>query len=376
MGFKMKSPYGKGSHDTSSSHGTNSNYGKSGAPSMLGNILTGGMMGLGKKLFGKGKGGQACPPGQQAPQTPGNPPPQPAAPAPAAPVTPAPEEQVAAGATMKKELKTGAPKIGEKHIPGETPNQRDERKFQEQKKSITEKDWKEIDSQMGPNWVRNKNNQYDYVGPRDKKAKKATKEKTLRGVKEGEKWGEKAGAPKTTDWGSRMHDMSLSSKEREKARVKYWQRKDDREGKTDERMKEAGHQAWHRRPDGTVIAGTKEFVEGVKQGKIKESQRSKEAKKAGAPLANPNYKDLRKMKRPKSRVPSKPMTAEQKKRMEKMAGEKKVMKKAGPPLKGILRKGDEMVRDLGDKYNKSSIGRAMAKADKWVANLGRKKKNK
>ena len=90
----MKSPYGKGSHDTSSSHGSNSNYGKSGAPSMLGNILTGGMLGLGKKLMGKGKGGQACPPGQQAPQTPGNPPPQPAAPAPAAaaaPVTPAPE---------------------------------------------------------------------------------------------------------------------------------------------------------------------------------------------------------------------------------------------------------------------------------------------
>ena len=120
MGFKMKSPYGKGSHDTSSSHGSNSNYGKSGAPSMLGNILTGGMLGLGKKLMGKGKGGQACPPGQQAPQTPGNPPPQPAAPAPAAaaaPVTPAPEEQQVAGAQMHKSLKAGAPKVSDDDVP-------------------------------------------------------------------------------------------------------------------------------------------------------------------------------------------------------------------------------------------------------------------
>tara|TARA_R100001443_G_scaffold107131_1_gene116821 strand:- start:102 stop:722 length:621 start_codon:yes stop_codon:yes gene_type:complete len=61
----------------------------------------------------------------------------------------------------------------------------------------------------------------------------------------------------------------------------------------------------------------------------------------------------------------------------KMMAKKKgapMAKKEGAPLKGILRKGDKMVKDLGDKYSKSSLGKAMGKADKFIANLGKKKK--
>ena len=55
MAFKMNNPYGKGSHDNSSKHGTNKNYQKSGPPINLMDPL-----GIGKRvknmaqnLFGK-----------------------------------------------------------------------------------------------------------------------------------------------------------------------------------------------------------------------------------------------------------------------------------------------------------------------------------
>ena len=50
--FKIPNFYGEGSHNTSSNHGTNKNYQKSGAPNLLkniGNAMTGGLAG---KLFG------------------------------------------------------------------------------------------------------------------------------------------------------------------------------------------------------------------------------------------------------------------------------------------------------------------------------------
>lgn len=100
------------------SHGTNSNFTKSGAPGMLGNILTGGMMGLGKKLFGKKKGGgKPCPPGADPAAAAATPEAAAAAPE-AAAATPAAapvaEDPTATAATMKKGLKRGAPKDKEK----------------------------------------------------------------------------------------------------------------------------------------------------------------------------------------------------------------------------------------------------------------------
>jgi len=56
MAYKMK---GAPMHDTSSKHGTNANYKKSGAPISLGKILD--PLGLKKKLFGGGN--KPCPPG-------------------------------------------------------------------------------------------------------------------------------------------------------------------------------------------------------------------------------------------------------------------------------------------------------------------------
>jgi hypothetical protein len=66
MAHKMK---GFPMQDTSSKHGTNKNYQKSGAPFDFGKILD--PLGLKDKLFG-GKGGK-CPPQQQAAQVVGGP---------------------------------------------------------------------------------------------------------------------------------------------------------------------------------------------------------------------------------------------------------------------------------------------------------------
>ncbi len=69
MAYTMK---GAPMYDTSSKHGTNANYKKSGAPGLLGKILD--PLGLKNKiggLFGgKGKGG-ACPPAGAGAGTPG-----------------------------------------------------------------------------------------------------------------------------------------------------------------------------------------------------------------------------------------------------------------------------------------------------------------
>ena len=95
MAFKMK---GAPMHDTSSKHGTNTNYKKSGAPGLLGKILD--PLGLNNKLMG---GGKNCPPAGQ---------PQQAAPAPDAPAQPAAPAPAAAAATdpaaapMKEDLLT------------------------------------------------------------------------------------------------------------------------------------------------------------------------------------------------------------------------------------------------------------------------------
>jgi hypothetical protein len=103
MAFKMK---GAPMHDTSSKHGTNANYKKSGAPGLLGKIMDPlGLFKKGKQMLGKGN----CPPAGQpqpaaaapAPDAPA----QPAAPAPAAAAAPDP----AAAAPMKESLKKGAP---------------------------------------------------------------------------------------------------------------------------------------------------------------------------------------------------------------------------------------------------------------------------
>ena len=110
MAYKMK---GAPMYDTSSKHGTNANYKKSGAPNMFGGL--GKMMdplGLFKKKGGKGR---ACPPAAAAaapvdgaaaaaPAVP-TPAAQGAAAAPAA----AAEEEAAAPTMMKKGLKNGAP---------------------------------------------------------------------------------------------------------------------------------------------------------------------------------------------------------------------------------------------------------------------------
>ena len=103
MAFKMK---GAPMQDTSSKHGTNANYKKSGAPGLLGKILD--PLGLKKKLMG---GNKNCPPPQGAQQAAApapDAPAQPAAPAPAAAAPAAPEE-AAAPTMMKKGLKNGAP---------------------------------------------------------------------------------------------------------------------------------------------------------------------------------------------------------------------------------------------------------------------------
>ena len=85
-------------HDTSSKHGTNANYKKSGAPGLLGKILD--PLGLKNKLMG----GKDCPPaaGARPAAVPGAAPAQPAGPAPStpAPATASVAEE-ASPATMK-----------------------------------------------------------------------------------------------------------------------------------------------------------------------------------------------------------------------------------------------------------------------------------
>jgi len=108
MAFKMK---GAPMHDTSSKHGTNANYQKSGAPGLLGKILD--PLGLKKKIFGGDKGGN-CPPQQAAQaQIGGAKPVEPVTPAAAAPAAAAPAAAAApdpaAAAPMKEGLKNGAP---------------------------------------------------------------------------------------------------------------------------------------------------------------------------------------------------------------------------------------------------------------------------
>jgi len=92
--------------DTSSKHGTNANYKKSGAPGLLGKIMDPlGIMGKAKGLLG-GKG-KPCPPAQGAQQAAApapDAPAQPAAPAPAAAAPAVPEE---AAAPMKDKFKVG-----------------------------------------------------------------------------------------------------------------------------------------------------------------------------------------------------------------------------------------------------------------------------
>jgi hypothetical protein len=106
MAFKMK---GAPMHDTSSKHGTNANYKKSGAPGLLGKILD--PLGLKKKIFG-GKGGNCPPaPGGDPAAAPAAKPAEPAAAAPAAaaPAAAAPEEAAAAAAPMKEGLMKDSP---------------------------------------------------------------------------------------------------------------------------------------------------------------------------------------------------------------------------------------------------------------------------
>lgn len=98
MAFKLP---GAPMHDTSSKHGANANYKKSGVPGLLGKILD--PLGLKNKLMG---GGKNCPPAGQ---------PQAAAPAPDAPAQPAAPAPAAAAATdpaaapMKEDLMTERP---------------------------------------------------------------------------------------------------------------------------------------------------------------------------------------------------------------------------------------------------------------------------
>jgi hypothetical protein len=108
MAHKMK---GFPMMDTSSKHGTNANYKKSGPPNLLGKLMDPlGMMGKAKSLFG-GKN-KPCPPAQPAAPVPApDAPAQPAAPAPVAAAAPDP----AAAVPMKKNLKVGAPKLEDKN---------------------------------------------------------------------------------------------------------------------------------------------------------------------------------------------------------------------------------------------------------------------
>jgi hypothetical protein len=121
MGFKMK---GASAHDTSSKHGTNTNYQKSGAPGFLDNLMKGkgalgalnplGAIGSRLGLFGKNKGGGG-PPVAPNRNLPAPPPAEPAiatatTPAPALEAVPAVAEE-AVPMTMKKKLKVGAPKL-------------------------------------------------------------------------------------------------------------------------------------------------------------------------------------------------------------------------------------------------------------------------
>ena len=70
-------------------------------------------------------------------------------------------------------------------------------------------------------------------------------------------------------------EKELTAEEKRAKEIKMWQRKDDASGKTDELMREQGHEAWYRKDDGTIVAGTEDFVAGVKSGKIKESKTKK-----------------------------------------------------------------------------------------------------
>ena len=115
MAYKMK---GAPMIANTKSHGTNANYKKSGAPFFggIGNVLTGGVSGLAKSLFGRKKN-RNCPKpaevGAPGPNTPAGanpanpntvaPPPAAAAPAPApAPAAAAPVEEEVPAAPMKR----------------------------------------------------------------------------------------------------------------------------------------------------------------------------------------------------------------------------------------------------------------------------------
>ena len=102
MAYKMK---GAPMQDTSSNHGTNANYKKSGAPGFMSSLMD--PLGLKNKiggLFGKG-GGKPCPPAAPAAQAP--PVDAPAQPVTAAPVVAAPAvaEEAVPAVPMKKNLK-------------------------------------------------------------------------------------------------------------------------------------------------------------------------------------------------------------------------------------------------------------------------------
>lgn len=119
MAFKMKAA---SMHDTSSKHGTNANYTKSGAPGFFGNLMKGkGALGalnplgaIASRLGAFGKRGEGQQQAQPQAVVPPSAPPQPAAAAPVAPVPVAPA--VAATPAVAEEAapmqkRKGAPKL-------------------------------------------------------------------------------------------------------------------------------------------------------------------------------------------------------------------------------------------------------------------------
>ena len=318
MAFKMK---GAPLMDTSKKHGTNKNFMKSGMKNADGSAAAGApfLGGIGRKildplgLFGKGKGKRgACPPGQMQPPVPR--PAEPTgtpAPAAAAPAPAPAAEEAQPAATMKKDL------LRDKVVEG-------------RKKRVPKPKIMDV---KPPNYKPNRDKLVDprktTTDPKDRRPGGALPDPRM--VKK------KGGAP--------------MAKAKAKKKVRKYNIMDAKPPNYKKPKKRTIMDPYQEAdPKYRRGGGVKPRDKSIKKGapKLKGGQHKIDMNKDGK-LSKADFDMMNKKGAP-------------------------MAKKEGAPLKGILRKGDKMVKDLGDKYSKSSLGKAMGKADKFIANLGKKKK--